>query len=873
METTVPVANAAQFIEDRGGAVRPSRSLMVAALFRGLVLPRYGERHELPLSMPQLVLLEELNRSGAEPLDAVIAAVAARSGVAREQLDEFASALAERSLLVPDDGQVVETTASTESGVRAAAYEPDGVWVLATAVIFRLGPTGFEHYDHEGRPTIRLDAAELDLASHFRLPSTAADALEAHRGAAGALALDEAARDRVVARLSAAGLLQPFDPDNPQHVGHNKSVEEMRHALGRKFRVIQGLDRDVEEHEKAEAEHTAATGVRRTQVVPVCGVDNYWNTPPLALGYLVAYAKAYNDGALSERYGFHPRWVSSRAQLEEAAQEPSVFLFSNYIWNRDENLELSALVKKVNPANVTIHGGPDTPKYEGDAEEHFRRYPHIDITVRGEGEATFAELLDRLPALGSSPPDLEALREVAGLSYRSGDELVRTPDRERIAELDSIPSPYLTGLFDTIADGGANGVILETNRGCPYGCTFCDWGSATASRIRKFDLDRVLAELDWCAEHEITYVGLADANYGIFERDVTIAERAANLKSSHGYPQLFGTNYAKNTVKHLRRIIEVLAEAGILTEGVVSLQSMDADTLVTIKRSNIKLEKYDELSTEFRTAKLPLSVDLMLGLPGSTATSFRNDLQECADREVRTRVYPTVLLPNSPMNDPEYRAENQITGAVDEVITETSTYTREEWDQMIALRGPYLISHRYAVLRYVSAYVRSELGVREVEFYERLLDDALANRERWPTIAFAFQVTAELMAPPCSWGLFIDEIRQYLIEVLGLPDDDALQTVLTVQHALLPAIDRRFPHVVKVPHDFPAWYLEVLSAKEGGRRHDWEEVVAPLRSYGPTEFTIDDPHDVCRTAIGGTVDSLSQHMAGWELGSPISRAR
>ena len=45
--------------------------------------------------------------------------------------------------------------------------------------------------------------------------------------------------------------------------------------------------------------------------------------------------------------------------------------------------------------------------------------------------------------------------------------------------------------------------ILETNRGCPYGCTFCDWGSATLSRIRKFDLDRVFAELEWCAQHEV----------------------------------------------------------------------------------------------------------------------------------------------------------------------------------------------------------------------------------------------------------------------------------------------------------------------------------------------------------------------------------
>ncbi len=82
---------------------------------------------------------------------------------------------------------------------------------------------------------------------------------------------------------------------------------------------------------------------------------------------------------------------------------------------------------------------------------------------------------------------------------------MQTAARDRIADLDSLPSPVLTGLFDGFIPAGGEraGLILETNRGCPYGCTFCDWGSATLSRIRQFDLDRVFAELDWCAEHHL----------------------------------------------------------------------------------------------------------------------------------------------------------------------------------------------------------------------------------------------------------------------------------------------------------------------------------------------------------------------------------
>ena len=118
-----------------------------------------------------------------------------------------------------------------------------------------------------------------------------------------------------------------------------------------------------------------------------------------------------------------------------------------------------------------------------------------------------------------------------------------------------IPSPYLTGLFDNYGDAPVTSITIETNRGCPYGCTFCDWGSATMSRIRKFDLDRVFAELEWAAQRGIAGIGFADANFGILERDVAIAEKVAELKATYGFPLHCATNYAKNTVKHLNKIV------------------------------------------------------------------------------------------------------------------------------------------------------------------------------------------------------------------------------------------------------------------------------------------------------------------------------
>src|SRR5690606_31844636 len=106
-------------------------------------------------------------------------------------------------------------------------------------------------------------------------------------------------------------------------------------------------------------------------------------------------------------------FLSDEAMLRAYTTRPAIFLFSNYIWSVKRNLELSALVKQANPANITVHGGPSTPKYRQDCENFFADNPHVDITVRGEGEATFAALLDALD--GQVPLDLSRLAEVAGL--------------------------------------------------------------------------------------------------------------------------------------------------------------------------------------------------------------------------------------------------------------------------------------------------------------------------------------------------------------------------------------------------------------------------------------------------------------------------
>jgi radical SAM superfamily enzyme YgiQ (UPF0313 family) len=129
--------------------------------------------------------------------------------------------------------------------------------------------------------------------------------------------------------------------------------------------------------------------------------------------------------------------------------------------------------------------------------------------------------------------------------------------------------------------------LLETNRGCPFSCTFCDWGSATQARVYTFDLDRLYREADWFADHKIEYIFCCDANYGMLPRDLEIARYMAETKKRLGYPHALSVQNTKNATERSYQVQKILSEAGMNKGVTIALQSVDPMTLKSIKRSNI----------------------------------------------------------------------------------------------------------------------------------------------------------------------------------------------------------------------------------------------------------------------------------------------
>jgi hypothetical protein len=590
----------------------------------------------------------------------------------------------------------------------------------------------------------------------------------------------------------------------------------------------------------------------RDDRIPVYSIWQDDVGPMLSLGLLLAAARHHDEGALNTVFDLRPMETADSFLADLATRRgPAVLLCSDYVWSVDHNLEAARAGVALNPELIVVHGGPSAPKYEADAVEFMDRNRGVaHVLVRGEGEQAICEVL---AAIAAELPELDGrhLATVDGLVFRDGSgDVRRTKDRERISDLDTIPSPYLTGEFDHLEPQQFlfRTLFLETNRGCPYGCTFCDWGSATMARVRKFSVERVLAECEWAQQRGFEALFVCDANFGILPQDEEISVGLVDLRQRTGFPAGIGMTLAKNSTKRVMKVVDVLLDGGIPLNSCISLQTVDPAALEASDRQNIDLDVYLDLAATLRRRGYGLQGDVVLGLPGQTYEAYRNDLQFMFDHEIMARTWPARVLVNSPMNDADYKRRWGIRADGRGFLLSTDALSCDELERALRLRMIDEVADRYAVLRHVQRLLQWDYGIRAMDFDEHLLQTTADRPGAYPLITWTFGHFDLYPTVAVGRRAFYDEVRRYLSAEYGIDGGSDVQTVLDVQIALLPSPGREFPLTVDLPHDYTAYYLSATrSLYETGRSGSPEK---PLVEYPPAQFTVQgDPLGICENGI------------------------
>lgn len=602
------------------------------------------------------------------------------------------------------------------------------------------------------------------------------------------------------------------------------------------------------------------------------------------LGCLVAYAKFVDSGRLRDDFDFAPVTPMRSDEIGDLIQKidwnvPSVFLLSSYVWNHPINVDFAAEVRRRSPDSLVVVGGPQIPRRSIEALQFFSECA-ADVAVRNEGELTLVELLSVIASSRDRALREVDFRAVAGITARGvkGD-VYRTAERERINRLEEFPSPYTTGEYDHWIEGSAV-ALLETNRGCPYGCTFCDWGAATLSKIHKTSLDRVIAEIDFFGRHHIDTIHIIDANFGILPRDVDITRELVRARERNGYPKQVYYSNAKTATTRLGDVAKLLYDAGMARAGLIAMQTVDKTTLENVERANIRNEEYEKIISFYRRERIPVVSDMMIGLPGQTYATCKADLQFLFDRQVTAAIAATSVMPNAPMADVEYQRKFRLVVDSKGLVESTYSFTRAEYDRITELCLAYKFFVKCAVGKYLLYYLQLDHGILAVDLIEEWVHGP--HRDKYPLsrklrniLTRGLESRGRTDWMTVSWGhadgaVLLDEPEAFLRDVIALCADIGVrlegtdvEALIRAQAAVLPHMKKTFPSRVPLSHDVPAYFAQIQGTPCIRPR---VEGLRPLRDFGPGSLVLPEQPVTETYAFA----DLNQWAADLELRSSLN---
>jgi radical SAM superfamily enzyme YgiQ (UPF0313 family) len=365
-------------------------------------------------------------------------------------------------------------------------------------------------------------------------------------------------------------------------------------------------------------------------------------------------------------------------------------------------------VKDKNPNILVVRGGPHQPYF---TEESYKEFPFIDYScsTHATGEYFFKEFLPQI----QEHKKVVTPEIIPGLIMRGYTAIVgkQVYDFPKFSTYEHNIA-YLTNVAGTAKRLNKTAVgFAETTRGCPYECTYCEWGGGIGTKVSQKPTEVVIKDLDILSLLGFGNIDFVDANFGILKRDPELMQRVADNKELYGFPhKVLVYGVAKVKIEKREAFLDVAFKNDLMDYYSMSVQSISQTALDNVKRTDVAIEDNLALGKKFyekygKYAKL----EIILGLPGYTLTDFYNEMN------LTNKIGgvwdwsrgPLTILPGTELSEPFYRALHKIKTAnigvtenddndvkvmskcvlgnyrsPQEVVVECYSFSREEWKEM-----------------------------------------------------------------------------------------------------------------------------------------------------------------------------------------------
>jgi putative methyltransferase len=492
-----------------------------------------------------------------------------------------------------------------------------------------------------------------------------------------------------------------------------------------------------------------------------------------SLPILWSSAKTYFEE--NSKYSPHWQWIPPVITFEGVdevlediiAQNPTVIGISLYIWNEIFSHALAEKLKERLPNSVIVMGGPQSDvKYN---QEFFRQNSYVDVVIPGDayGELSLNNILENVTENNGQLntdtltyayfPDQDKNVQFNALSPKKKD--FKWPNNLYRAQQDTL-IPLIQNFSK---EQGSLWITIETSRGCPYKCSFCDWGGGTYTKTVKKPFAYVMDEIAWVGENKIDAIYFTDANFGMFNIDIEYAKKCVSVSKQYGYPKQIYIQPTKVKLHNLFEIYRVLAEGDMLAHYQISIQDLDDNVKKNVDRIDFSFEEQIAMFKRLQKIKyLPVFIECILGLPGSSIATIKDSIQRISLEKLPFPIgHHWILLPETPAYHPDFREKFKLKtikgkssdgiGAISiikqkedkdhdpgvnvsrtssyelstEYVVGSFSYTTEDWIEMNQLQVFVASMQQTEILNLVADYMWNEHDIKYGDFFHTCLRTVL----------------------------------------------------------------------------------------------------------------------------------------------------